>query len=47
VFKTFDLAIQNGCEIIEEPINKEGDPDMRGSFYDCAGNYWSVSTQTN
>lgn len=47
VFKTFDKAIENGCEIIEKPINKQGDPDTRGSFYDFAGNYWSVSTQMN
>jgi len=47
VFKTFDKAIENGCEIIEKPINKKGDPDTRGSFYDFAGNYWAVSTQTN
>ncbi len=47
VYKTFDLAIENGCEIIEEPMNKEGDPDTRGSFYDFAGNYWAVSTQIN
>lgn len=47
VFKTFDTAIKNGCEIIEKPINKDGDPDTRGSFYDYARNYWAVSTQTN
>ncbi len=47
VFKTFDLAVKNSCEIIEKPVNKEGDPDTRGSFYDFAGNYWAVSTQTN
>lgn len=46
VFKTFDLAIKNGCEAIEAPVNKPGDPDTRGSFYDFAGNYWAVSTQT-
>ncbi|HLW33143.1 MAG TPA: hypothetical protein VKX40_12820 [Aequorivita sp.] len=45
VHKTFDLAIKNGCEIIEKPVNKDGDPDTRGSFYDFAGNYWAVSTQ--
>jgi PhnB protein len=45
VFKTFDMAIQNGCKIIDKPINRKGDPDTRGSFYDFAGNYWSVSTQ--
>lgn len=47
VFKAFDKAIQNGCDIIEKPVNKKDDPDTRGSFYDYAGNYWSVSTQTN
>lgn len=46
VFKTFDKAIENSCKIIEKPVNKEGDPDTRGSFYDFAGNYWAVSTQT-
>ena len=45
VYKTFDRAIKNGCEIIEKPINKEDDPDIRGSFYDVSGNYWAVSTQ--
>jgi len=47
VFETFNKAIENGCELIEKPINKQGDPDTRGSFYDFAGNYWSVSTQNN
>lgn len=47
VFKTFENAIKNGCEIIENPINKQGNPDTRGSFFDFAGNYWSVSTQNN
>lgn len=47
VFKTFDIAIQNGCEIIERPVNKPGDPDIRGGFMDFAGNCWYVSTQMN
>ncbi len=47
VFETFNKAIENGCEIVEKPINKEGDPDTRGAFFDFAGNYWAVSTQTN
>ena len=47
VFKTFDKAIDNGCSLIEKPVNKQGDPDSRGSFYDFAGNYWAVSTQKN
>lgn len=47
VFKTFDKAIDNGCTLIEKPVNKQGAPDTRGSFYDFAGNYWAVSTQKN
>jgi PhnB protein len=47
VFKTFENVIENGCEVIEKPVNKEGDPDTRGSFYDFAGNYWAVSSQTS
>lgn len=45
VFATFQLAIDNGCEAIEKPINKEGDPDIRGAFYDYAKNYWALATQ--
>ncbi len=47
VFKTFEKAINLGCELIEKPINKAGDADTRGFFYDCSGNYWIVSTQTH
>ena len=47
VFKTFQLAVTNGCQVMEQPVNKDGDPDTRGSFLDFAGNYWSVSTQNN
>lgn len=47
VFKTFNLAINNGCEIIDKPIKKDGDPDTRGAFMDFAGNYWAIGTQTN
>ncbi len=44
VFKTFETATRNGCEIIQEPFQQPNDPDIRGAFYDCAGNYWAVST---
>lgn len=47
VFKTYKLAIDNGCEPVEQPINKEGDPDTRGGFKDFSGNNWYVSTQFN
>ena len=38
-------AINAGCEPVEEPHQREGEPDRRGSFKDFAGNLWSVSTQ--
>lgn len=41
----FKKAIENGCQPIEKPLNKDGDPDKRGAFLDFAGNYWAVSTQ--
>lgn len=47
VFKTFNLAIDHGCEIIEQPANKVGNPNTRGAFMDFAGCHWTVSTQTN
>ncbi len=39
--------MKNGCELIEKPVNKEGDPHTRGYFFDFAGNYWAISTETN
>jgi len=42
---TFKKAIQAGCESIEEPKSREGDPDIRGTFKDFAGNMWSIGTQ--
>lgn len=45
VFKTFNKAIASGCILIEYPESKQNDPDIRGSFYDLAGNYWAISTQ--
>ena len=42
---TYNKAISLGCTSIEEPINRDGDPDIRGSFKDFAGNMWSVGTQ--
>jgi len=45
VDKTFEKAIEAGCEIVERPIQKENEPDRRGTFKDFAGNIWSVGTQ--
>lgn len=41
----FDKAIKAGCEIVERPKEREGDPDRRATFKDFAGNMWSVATQ--
>lgn len=41
----FEKAIQLGCESVELPKEKEGDPDKRGTFKDFAGNLWSIGTQ--
>jgi PhnB protein len=45
VDKTFEKAIEAGCEVIEKPKQQENDPDRRGTFKDFAGNMWSVGTQ--
>jgi PhnB protein len=45
VHSTFNTAIELGCEVVERPVNKDGDPDTRGSFKDFAGNIWAVGTQ--
>ena len=47
VHHTFKLAIDQGCQVIEQPQQREGDPDVRGSFYDYAGNFWALGTQKN
>lgn len=38
-------ALAAGCEGVEEPVHKKDDPDLRGSFKDFAGNFWSIGTQ--
>lgn len=45
VDKTFERAVDAGCNVIHPPRVNEGDPDRRGTFKDFAGNMWSVSTQ--
>lgn len=42
---TLQKAKEAGCEIVEEPKEREGDPDRRGTFKDFAGNMWSIGTQ--
>ncbi|MDT0647529.1 VOC family protein [Zunongwangia sp. F260] len=45
VDNVFQKAIDLGCEPLEKPKEREGDPDRRGSFRDFAGNVWSIGTQ--
>ena len=45
VDEIFEKAVSAGCEIIDKPKTREGDPDKRGAFKDFAGNIWSVATQ--
>ena len=44
VFKIFDIAIINGCEVIEKPVQKSNDEDVRGGFMDFAANSWFIAT---
>ncbi len=41
----FQKVIDAGCEVVEFPKQREGDPDRRATFKDFAGNLWSVGTQ--
>lgn len=45
VDEVFKKAIDAGCEPIEQPKERDGDPDRRGTFKDFGGNMWSVGTQ--
>lgn len=45
VDQTFDKAVNAGCEIVEQPKEREEDPDRRATFKDFAGNMWSIGTQ--
>ena len=38
-------ALAAGATIDQQPQQKPGDPDRRGSFKDFAGNIWAVGTQ--
>jgi len=46
VHETFNKAIAAGCIVEQQPEQKEGDTDVRGSFKDFAGNSWAIGTQS-
>lgn len=41
----FQKAVQAGGTVVQEPTQREGDPDRRGGVEDPAGNTWWISTQ--
>lgn len=45
VDETFRKALKAGATEIEEPTEREGDPDRRGSVEDSAGNVWALASQ--
>jgi len=45
VDEVFQKAVEAGCEVLEKPTQRDGDPDRRGTFKDFAGNMWSIGTQ--
>jgi uncharacterized glyoxalase superfamily protein PhnB len=42
---TYRRALAAGATSVQEPVRREGEPDMRGGVADPAGNVWWVSTQ--
>jgi uncharacterized glyoxalase superfamily protein PhnB len=42
---TYRRALELGAESVQEPRQREGDPDRRGGVKDPAGNTWWISTQ--
>ena len=44
---TFRKALSLGCTAVDDPVQKEGDPDKRGMFSDFAGNSWAIGTQVS
>jgi PhnB protein len=42
---TYRRALEAGGVSVDEPKQKEGDPDRRGGVKDPAGNTWWISTQ--
>jgi PhnB protein len=44
---TFKRALAAGGVVVQEPSEREGDPDRRGGVKDPAGNTWWISTQTS
>lgn len=44
---TYRRALEVGGASVQEPQQKEGDPDRRGGVKDPAGNTWWISSQVS
>jgi PhnB protein len=42
---TYKKALAAGGVSVQEPVRKQGDPDLRGGVKDSCGNTWWISTQ--
>lgn len=42
---TYKKALAAGGVSVQEPVRKQGDPDLRGGVKDPCGNTWWMSTQ--
>jgi PhnB protein len=42
---TYKKALAAGGVSVQEPVQKPGDPDLRGGVKDSSGNTWWISTQ--
>lgn len=45
VDSVYEQALAAGGQAVDEPSEREGDPDRRGSVKDPAGNTWAIATQ--
>ena len=43
---TYKKALAAGGLTVQEPVQKAGDPDLRGGVKDPCGNTWWISTQS-
>lgn len=43
---TYKKALAAGGVSVQEPVRKQGDPDLRGGVKDPCGNTWWISTQS-
>lgn len=42
---TFDQAVEAGARVVQEPMRKNADDDLRGGVQDPSGTTWWIATQ--